>query len=141
MFKTPPDPSLPKLASRWRTGFHRNTQAVSAFPVAVSIVIPVYNGAESVPVLVQALSQLEVPGGLEIVLVNDGSPDNSLAVCRKLCLQTPVALTVVNLTRNFGEHNAVMAGLRQARGAYVITMDYDLQNQPEEVLRLWQYAP
>ena len=114
---------------------------MSAFPVAVSIVIPVYNGAESVPVLVQALSQLEVPGGLEIVLVNDGSPDNSLAVCRKLCLQTPVALTVVNLTRNFGEHNAVMAGLRQARGAYVITMDYDLQNQPEEVLRLWQYAP
>ena len=113
---------------------------MSAFPFALSIVIPVYNGAESLSVLVEALSQLEVPGGLEIVLVNDGSPDNSLAVCRKLCLQTPVALTVVNLTRNFGEHNAVMAGLGQARGAYVITMDDDLQNPPEEVVSLWQYA-
>jgi len=46
----------------------------------------------------------------------------------------------VNLARNFGEHNALMAGLGQARGAYVITMDDDLQNPPEEVVRLWQYA-
>jgi undecaprenyl-phosphate 4-deoxy-4-formamido-L-arabinose transferase len=47
---------------------------------------------------------------------------------------------VVNLSRNFGEHNAVMAGLGQARSAYVITMDDDLQNPPDEVVRLWQYA-
>lgn len=113
---------------------------MSAFPFALSIVIPVYNGAESVSVLVEALSRLKVPGALEILLVNDGSPDNSLTVCRELCAQAPVALTVVNLTRNFGEHNAVMAGLSQARGAYVITMDDDLQNPPEEVVRLWQYA-
>lgn len=115
-------------------------KAMSQSAFALSIVVPVYNGAESVPVLVEALSQLDVPGGLEIVLVNDCSPDNSLAVCRDLCRRNDVALTVVNLARNFGEHNAVMAGLSHARGAYIINMDDDLQNPPEEVVRLWRYA-
>ncbi|MFN4166425.1 MAG: glycosyltransferase family 2 protein [Ferrovibrio sp.] len=107
---------------------------------ALSIVVPVYNGADSVPTLVEALAKLDVPGGHEIVLVNDCSPDNSLEVCRDLCRRNDVALTVVNLARNFGEHNAVMAGLSHARGAYIINMDDDLQNPPEEVVRLWQYA-
>ncbi len=111
-----------------------------AVRVALSIVVPVYNGALSVPVLVEALRHLAVPGGIEIVLVNDGSPDNSLEVCRGLCRRDEVALTVVNLARNFGEHNAVMAGLRYAHGAHVITMDDDLQNPPEEVVRLWHHA-
>ncbi len=107
---------------------------------ALSIVVPVYNGATSVPTLVEALARLDVPGGHEIVLVNDCSPDNSLDVCRDLCRQNAVALTVVNLARNFGEHNAVMAGLSHARGEYIINMDDDLQNPPEEVVRLWRYA-
>ena len=107
---------------------------------ALSIVVPVYNGADSVPTLVEALAKLEVPGGHEIVLVNDCSPDNSLEVCRELCRRNEVALTVVNLARNFGEHNAVMAGLSHARGAYIVNMDDDLQNPPEEVVRLWRYA-
>jgi glycosyltransferase involved in cell wall biosynthesis len=107
---------------------------------ALSIVVPVYNGATSVPLLVEALAKLDVPGGHEIVLVNDCSPDNSLDVCRDLCRQNSVALTVVNLARNFGEHNAVMAGLSHARGDYIINMDDDLQNPPEEVVRLWRYA-
>lgn len=107
---------------------------------ALTVVVPVYNGATGVEVLVDALRGLVVPGGMEIVLVNDGSADNSLAVCRDLCLRNEVALSVVHLARNFGEHNAVMAGLTQARGAHIITMDDDLQNPPEEVVRLWRYT-
>ena len=107
---------------------------------SLSIVVPVYNGAASVPILVGALAQLEVPGGLEIVLVNDCSADNSLDVCRELCRRNTVALTLVNLARNYGEHNAVMAGLNHARGAYIITMDDDLQNSAEDVVPLWRHA-
>jgi glycosyltransferase involved in cell wall biosynthesis len=107
---------------------------------ALSIVIPVYNGARSIGELVAALEGLAVPGGHEIVLVNDCSPDDSLAVCRGLVAGARVPITLVDLARNFGEHNAVMAGLRQARGQHIITMDDDLQNPPSEVLRLLEFA-
>jgi glycosyltransferase involved in cell wall biosynthesis len=106
----------------------------------LSVVIPVYNGAKTIGELVGALAALSIKGGHEIVLVNDGSRDNSLAVCRDLMRNCPVPLTVVDLARNFGEHNAVMAGLRAARGAWVVTMDDDLQNPPGEVVRLLEYA-
>jgi glycosyltransferase involved in cell wall biosynthesis len=107
---------------------------------ALSIVIPVYRGASSIGELVGALEALQIPGGHEIVLVNDGSPDDSLAVCRALVEQARVPITLVDLARNYGEHNAVMAGLRHVGGAHVITMDDDLQNPPEEVERLLAYA-
>lgn len=106
----------------------------------LSIVVPVYNGATTVGVLVRALRALEIDGGLEIVLAVDGSPDNSLEVCKQLAEEPGAPVVVVSLSRNFGEHNAVMAGLSRARGAYVITMDDDLQNPPEEVRRLYEHA-
>lgn len=107
---------------------------------ALSIVIPVYNGAASIGELVEALEALDVQGGHEIVLVNDASRDASLAECRRLQARAKVPITVIDLARSFGEHNAVMAGLREARGAHIITMDDDLQNPPSEVLRLLAYA-
>jgi undecaprenyl-phosphate 4-deoxy-4-formamido-L-arabinose transferase len=108
--------------------------------IGLSIVVPVYRGAATIGCLVDTLSQLRPEGGLEIVLVNDGSPDNSNEVCQQLVRRATVPLTYVEHARNFGEHNAVMTGLRLARGAYVITMDDDLQNPPEEVLRLYDHA-
>jgi glycosyltransferase involved in cell wall biosynthesis len=107
---------------------------------ALSIVIPVYNGAASIAELVGALEELLIDGGHEIVLVNDGSPDNSLEVCSSLLDKARVPITLVSLARNYGEHNAVMTGLRHASGAHVITMDDDLQNPPEEVERLLAFA-
>ena len=108
--------------------------------IGLSIVVPVYRGAATVGTLVEALSALTPEGGIEIVLVNDGSPDNSGEVCRDLVSRATVPITYIEHARNFGEHNAVMTGLRHARGRYVITMDDDLQNPPEEVVRLYDHA-
>jgi undecaprenyl-phosphate 4-deoxy-4-formamido-L-arabinose transferase len=106
----------------------------------LSIVVPVYRGEATVGRLVEALSRLEVEGGLEVILVNDGSPDNSGAVCRDIVAAATVPVTLVEHARNYGEHNAVMTGLRVARGDFIITMDDDLQNPPEEVVRLYDHT-
>src|SRR6201996_1978395 len=107
---------------------------------SLSIVVPVYRGATTVGRLVEALSALDPAGGLEVILVNDGSPDESDAVCRALLTRVRLPVTYIEHARNYGEHNAVMTGLRHASGAYVITMDDDLQNPPEEVIRLYDHA-
>lgn len=111
---------------------------------ALSVVVPVYNGARTIGPLVEALAscaaRLAADGGMEIVLVNDGSDDESAAVCAALAASSPVPLTFVDLARNFGEHNAVLTGLRFAAGKHVVTMDDDLQQPVEEVLRLYDHA-
>src|SRR3979490_972851 len=107
---------------------------------ALSVVVPVYNGAATIGELVQALRGLEIEGGLEIVLVVDNSPDNSLDVCKQLATEQGAPITVISLSRNFGEHNAVMAGLARARGAYAITMDDDLLNSLAEATPLFEHA-
>ncbi len=106
----------------------------------LTVVVPVYRGAATVAALVAALAQLRPEGGMEVILVNDGSPDDSGEVCRALVRQALLPITYVEHSRNYGEHNAVMTGLRRSRGAYVITMDDDLQNPPGEVTRLYDHA-
>ncbi|MGE0415312.1 MAG: glycosyltransferase family 2 protein [Acetobacteraceae bacterium] len=108
--------------------------------VGLSIVVPVYRGATTIGRLLEALSALDPAGGIEVVLVNDGSPDNSAEVCRELVARATIPLVYVEHARNYGEHNAVMTGLRHVSGDYVITMDDDLQNPPEEVLKLYDHA-
>jgi undecaprenyl-phosphate 4-deoxy-4-formamido-L-arabinose transferase len=109
---------------------------MTANPPMLSVVIPLYGSANSIERVVHDLTALPIEGGLEIVLVNDGSPDDTLGACRRILSTCPIPVTVVNLARNFGEHNAVLAGLRETHGQWVVTMDDDGQNPPAEVLRL-----
>jgi len=104
---------------------------------SLSIVIPVYNAEKTIARLCRELvSLLTVNHRLDIVLVNDCSRDGSDEICRQLLEEFPDEITYVRLSRNFGEHNAVMAGLNQARGEYVVIMDDDYQNPPEEIPKL-----
>ncbi len=102
----------------------------------ISLVIPVYNEEKSLPVLMERL--LPVMKGIgrpfEIILVDDGSSDRSLELLKDYTFHPEVR--VVELTRNYGQHAAIMAGFSIVRGEVIITMDADLQNPPEEIPRL-----
>lgn len=107
---------------------------------ALSFVIPLYNSADTIRDVVHEIEALQVPGGHEIVLVNDGSRDDTAVVCRDLLVHARVPITFVNHARNFGEHNAVLTGWRHARGDYVVNLDDDGQNPPAEAVRLFEHA-
>lgn len=107
---------------------------------ALSFVIPLYNSEETIAPLVKEIEGLCVAGGHEIVLVNDGSRDSTVEVARQLIAEATIPITLINHARNFGEHNAVLSGWRHARGQYVVNLDDDGQNPPEEAVRLWQQA-
>ncbi len=104
----------------------------------LSVVIPVYNEEAVLPALFSrlyaALDALAI--GYEVVFVNDGSKDRSAALLRQQFQQRPRQTRVVLFHANFGQHSAVMAGLSHARGEYVVTLDADLQNPPEEIGKL-----
>ncbi len=107
---------------------------------ALSFVIPLYRSAETIGAVVRAIEELTIEGGHEIVLVNDGSPDATADVCRELVKRARVPITYVEHARNFGEHNAVLTGWRNARGAHCVNLDDDGQNPPAEAARLWRHA-
>ena len=110
----------------------------SDYSVELSFVIPVYNGAARVGRLVERIHEVAAGMSFEVVLVNDGSTDDSERVCAELARQRSHSVTFVHLSRNFGEHNAVLAGLNQTCGRFVAVLDDDGQNPPEEVLRMLQ---
>jgi undecaprenyl-phosphate 4-deoxy-4-formamido-L-arabinose transferase len=104
--------------------------------VQVAVVIPVYNEEENLPALMQRL--MPVMQGLgksfEIIFIDDGSRDNSLEILKGFTQNSPVR--IVELTRNYGQHAAIMAGFSITLADIVITMDADLQNPPEEITNL-----
>lgn len=102
------------------------------------MVIPVYRGAATIASVVagviECVKSSETPA--EIILVDDASPDDAWSVLKELHARFPENVRAIRLMRNFGQHNALMCGLRHAKGDYIITMDDDGQHPPEEIPKL-----
>ncbi|MCF7532972.1 undecaprenyl-phosphate 4-deoxy-4-formamido-L-arabinose transferase [Pseudomonas petrae] len=116
---------------------------MKAYPVrCVSIVIPVYNEAQSLPELLRRTEAACALLGhaFEIVLVDDGSRDASAELLQQAAEREGSNVVAVILNRNYGQHAAIMAGFEQCKGDVVITLDADLQNPPEEIPRLVRLA-
>jgi glycosyltransferase involved in cell wall biosynthesis len=103
----------------------------------ISVVIPIYGSEKILPLLVERLERVlhEAASVYEIVLVNDCSPDRSWEVLVALTEKKP-AIRAINLMRNFGQHNALLCGIRAAQFDTIVTMDDDLQHPPEEIPKL-----
>lgn len=108
---------------------------------ALSFVSPVYLGENSIIQLVieieKVANKLKLP--YEIILVDDRSPDQSWSVIQEIARNNP-NLKGIRLSRNFGQHPAIMAGLSQAEGDWIVVLDCDLQDQPKEVEKLYKVA-
>jgi glycosyltransferase involved in cell wall biosynthesis len=103
----------------------------------LSIVVPVYNGAAALPELIARLTPVldAAAAHWEILLVNDGSRDASWQIIGELARREP-RVRGLDLMRNYGQHNALLCGIRAAAGAVIVTLDDDLQHPPEEIPRL-----
>lgn len=107
----------------------------------ISVVCPEYRGERSVQELVARVSESlkTITEEFEIILVNDASPDNTWLEIIKVCSTNP-RVKGLNLSRNFGQHNAITAGLSYAQGEWIVIMDCDLQDIPEEIPNLYYEA-
>src|SRR5689334_12920012 len=109
--------------------------------VKISVVSPVYMCAACLRDLCQRLQTVfeQMQVDYEIVLVDDGSPDDSWSTITSLAAKTP-QITGLKLSRNFGQHRAIAAGLTHTSGDWIVVLDCDLQDQPEEIPKLFARA-
>ncbi|WP_080777686.1 glycosyltransferase family 2 protein [Chryseobacterium phocaeense] len=107
----------------------------------ISIVSPVYRAENTLPLLVSEIDAVmsRIGEKYEIILVDDRSPDNSWEVMKNLAGNNP-NIKIYRLSRNFGQHPAIMAGLSKTTGEWVVVMDCDLQDQPKEIEKLYHKA-
>lgn len=113
---------------------------MGSHPVDLSLVIPLYRSTGSVAALVERLEGLASGCRWEVIFVDDCSPDDTVARLRERLRGSPLQGQLIRHGRNFGEHQAVLTGYRHARGLYILNLDDDLQNPPEEGIRLWRWA-
>jgi len=106
----------------------------------ISIVIPVYNASIALNALQMEIDKAmtAVAVSYKLILVDDGSEDDSWAVIKDIKKRNPDKVTAIRMAKNFGQHNALFCGMRHAKGDYIITMDDDLQNPPDEIIKLLQ---
>lgn len=109
--------------------------------IHLSVVSPVYYGEKTVKKLVEELHKNigMITDNYEIILVNDASPDESWKEIKKAC-EADKRIKGINLSRNFGQHYAITAGLNNARGEWIVVMDCDLQDRPDEIPNLYNKA-
>ncbi|MEM7474358.1 MAG: glycosyltransferase family 2 protein [Planctomycetota bacterium] len=102
-----------------------------------SIIVPIYNEVENLPLLVEQVGQVmdDLPGSNELVLVNDGSTDGSTELMNELAAKDS-RIVAVHFRKNYGQTAAMQAGLEQACGEYLVTLDGDLQNEPKDIPRM-----
>ena len=107
----------------------------------ISLVSPVYRAEKILPILVSEINLVmeRIGEDYEIILVDDRSPDNSWEVMKVLSSQNP-KIKSIRLSRNFGQHSAIFAGLTKAKGDWVVVMDCDMQDQPKEIAKLYKKA-
>jgi dolichol-phosphate mannosyltransferase len=107
----------------------------------LSVVVPVYYGMACMEELCNRVKAAAEPlfKDIELILVNDASPDNSWEEIKRLC-RLDKRIKGINLSRNFGQHYAITAGLNEANGEWVVVMDCDLQDIPEEIPNLYHAA-
>ena len=103
----------------------------------ISVVVPVYNSSDTLPMLITEVEKVlpDVADEFELVLVNDGSPDKSWKAISDLAKTHPW-VRGIDLMRNYGQHNATLCGVREARYEVIVIMDDDLQNPPREIPKL-----
>tara|TARA_X000000950_G_scaffold118104_1_gene147931 strand:+ start:544 stop:1488 length:945 start_codon:yes stop_codon:yes gene_type:complete len=106
----------------------------------ISLVIPTYKGDKTLNDLIEELILTFKNHNIEIVVVNDCSPDSTHEQMETLMRKYSNKLTYLEFSKNYGEHSAVMAGLRNCEGEIVIIMDDDFQNPPDEALKLAEYT-
>ena len=107
---------------------------------SISIVIPTFNAEDSISRLCKELLKVFNKFKMQIIIVNDCSTDKTHNECLRLIKEHDAELTYIKLSKNVGEHNAVMAGLKHFSGDWVIIMDDDFQNPPVEALKLLDYS-
>lgn len=115
----------------------RMTQSQPTLVPGISVIVPVYNSQGTLAELLRRLSTVlpTLASQFEVILVNDGSRDESWRVIHELSAQYPF-VTGIEMMRNYGQHNALLCGIRAARFDKIVTLDDDLQNPPEEISKL-----